>query len=201
MTVIGLTALGIAPAGAQQPIELHPKSWQGGPSSIPSNAGPTIAPRPSTPPGVSDEPRGLLLAARAAVAAGRPGEALEALERAETQLGDRSSDLSRIPVRDNARAALDIGLARRSLMAGDQVAAIHAIDDALGTAAQDVPPPPPEPAETYALQPGHWQLSGADYVWMPPETMLRRVETRALVGGHYAWRDGSWVWVPAHWGD
>ena len=58
-----------------------------------------------------------------------------------------------------------------------------------------VPPP-----VTYALLPGHWDLHGARYVWVPPETHLRRVEDRPLIQGHYAWRDGNWLWVPSHYG-
>ena len=58
--------------------------------------------------------------------------------------------------------------------------------------------PPLAPSVTYALLPGHWQLRRARYVWVPPETRLRRVETRPFVQGRYVWRDGRWTWVPPH---
>jgi hypothetical protein len=63
--------------------------------------------------------------------------------------------------------------------------------------------PPPlrqEPSVTYALLPGHWHLDGARYVWIPPETVLRRVEERPIVGGVNVWRDGHWTFVPQHYG-
>src|SRR5215472_2400376 len=65
------------------------------------------------------------------------------------------------------------------------------------------PAPPPiarpapsltQPTATYALLPGHWQLEGAQYVWVPPETVPRPVEYRPFIEGHYSWRDGQWVW-------
>ena len=59
-------------------------------------------------------------------------------------------------------------------------------------------PPPSVPTVTYALLPGHWALHGAKYVWVPPETVPRRVEAATLVPGRYVWRDGAYVWVPAH---
>jgi len=54
---------------------------------------------------------------------------------------------------------------------------------------------------TKALLPGHWQLSGWQYRWVPPETQLRPVDTRAFEPGHYVWRDGVWAWDPGHYGD
>jgi hypothetical protein len=60
------------------------------------------------------------------------------------------------------------------------------------------PPPQQEPSVTYALLPGHWHLVGARYVWIPPATVLRRVEDRPIVGGVNVWRDGHWTFVPQH---
>ena len=64
------------------------------------------------------------------------------------------------------------------------------------------PPPnntaPAQPTITYALLPGHWQLRGAQYVWVPPETIPRPVPYWHFVEGYYVWRGGEWVWVPAH---
>ena len=73
--------------------------------------------------------------------------------------------------------------------------------------ASPLPPPtsvvvaPPEvltPPVTRALLPGHWQLDGARYVWVPPETRLRPVQLRPLVLGENVWKDGRWVYVPTH---
>ena len=60
------------------------------------------------------------------------------------------------------------------------------------------PPAAGPPIVTYALLPGHWQLQGAQYVWVPPETVPRPVVSGRLVQGHYVWRAGEWIWVPAH---
>ena len=58
--------------------------------------------------------------------------------------------------------------------------------------------PPMQPTVTYALLPGHWQLQGSQYVWVPPETTPRPVTYWRFVEGQYVWRGGEWVWVPAH---
>jgi YXWGXW repeat-containing protein len=64
------------------------------------------------------------------------------------------------------------------------------------------PPPnnaaPAQPTVTYALLPGHWQLRGAQYFWVPPETIPRPVTYWRFVEGYYVWRGGEWVWVPGH---
>ncbi len=65
-----------------------------------------------------------------------------------------------------------------------------------------MPPPnntaPARPIITYALLPGHWQLRGAQYVWVPPETVPRPVKYWRFVEGCYIWRGGEWAWVPGH---
>jgi hypothetical protein len=57
----------------------------------------------------------------------------------------------------------------------------------------------PQPI-TRALLPGHWQLQGAGYVWVPPETRLRVVEARPLIPGQNVWTHGRWIFVPTHYG-
>jgi hypothetical protein len=52
------------------------------------------------------------------------------------------------------------------------------------------------PVVTYALLPGHWQLQGAQYVWVLPETVPRPVMYERLVQGHYVWRAGEWSGCP-----
>jgi hypothetical protein len=114
---------------------------------------------------------------------------------------------------DSDQAVLDVGAARQALAVHDRLGAERAIDDAIVAVSSPPPvtpivsapvvvagppsPPPPEPPPvTYALLPGHWQLRGANYVWVPPETTQRRIEERPYVQGRYVWRDGAWVWVP-----
>ncbi len=176
----------------------------------PFDSRPSIAPARLVPPVPSaDPPRAYLLVARSAIGRDRTAEAQEALERAETRLLDHA----RTNASDDQRAVLDIAVARRFVAARDRLGALRAIDDALAadTAAAPVsvppaaffPPPvllpvPTAPVATYALLPGHWQLRGATYHWVPPETTLRHVAGRQLVPGEYAWRDGAWMWVPRH---
>ena len=57
---------------------------------------------------------------------------------------------------------------------------------------------PMQPTVTYALLPGHWQLQGSQYVWVPPETIPRPVTYWRFVEGQNVWRGGEWVWAPAH---
>jgi hypothetical protein len=165
----------------------------------------------------TDAPPGVFLeAARTALQDGRPGEAQEALERAETRLLDSPVGAAQVDAPDTTDAVLDIGVARRTLAVRDRPGALRAIDDALAAvafAARPMPPVPvasapaaipapaaPVPTVTYALLPGHWQLDGARYVWVPPETSLRPVEDRPFVQGRYVWRGGAWTWVPSHFG-
>jgi hypothetical protein len=154
----------------------------------------------------SDEPPvALLEAARRALEAGRTGEAQEALERAETRL------LVQVSLPESQQAVLAIGAARRALAAHDRQGAIRVIEDALAAVTLStqvvIPSPPPAaptqpapapPIVTYALLPGHWQLQGAEYVWVPPETVPRPVAYWRFVQGRYVWRGSEWIWVPAH---
>jgi hypothetical protein len=111
-----------------------------------------------------------------------------------------------------------IVMARRSLTLNDHRAALRAIDGALEATnvvgrpqplpslaiAAPVPPAapmisaPPVPPVTRALQAGHWALDGADWKWVPPETVLRPVQTAPRVAGQYVWREQHYMWVPAH---
>jgi hypothetical protein len=59
---------------------------------------------------------------------------------------------------------------------------------------------PPLPPVTRALLPGHWQLQGAQYDWVPPETRLRVVEARPFIPSQNVWMGGRWVFVPTHYG-
>ena len=203
-----------------QPVDLRtPPQTPGTRSLVPSSPLPVIGPRVPLPPLMeNDPPHAFLQAARSAVERGQTGEAQEALERAETRLLDRPVAISSAQEPEDRRALLDIGVARQALAAGGRAGALQAIDDALAAPypeARHAPPlgatPSPVAAVTaplrgprpvtYALLPGHWQLEGSHYVWVPPETTLRHVETRRLVEGRHVWRDGNWHWVAAHYED
>ena len=172
---------------------------------------------------LSVPPLSFLEAARRALEGARTGEAQEALERAETRLLDGttqpvSAAPSMVPALASTRAA------RQALVVHDRTGAAREIDAAIAalsasTAAVTFPPPvaaptplkpaapvvvaaipPGPPPETKALLPGRWELHGAKYVWVPPDTDLRRVDERPWQQGRYVWRDRAWVWVPAHYG-
>ena len=214
--VTALLAAGVAlaslPASAQS---------TGDPIGAPgSPTGPRL-PVPAVAQGAA--PESLLLAARAAVRRGRLGEAEEALERAETRILDRQVAPASLAAPDVQPVVRDISAARRALTIGDRPAALWNIDDALQRLRQSeqaastpvaIPAPrpgqtgaitaprqadpPPAPTTTYASLPGHWQLEGARWVWIAPETTLRPVVTRSVVPNRYAWKDGRWVYEPQH---
>ena len=75
--------------------------------------------------------------ARLAIAAGRTGEAQEALERAQTRRLTRSVDMRRTEVPSEDAVAGDITQARSALAAGDKAAALGRIADALGLLGQN----------------------------------------------------------------
>jgi hypothetical protein len=212
----GMTALAISAAvpAAAQPIDLlGPSTMTAPPSDIaPSDTRSATALRlPGPPLPSSESPRALLEAARQALDAGRIGQAQEALDRAETALLNGSGAPVTASPADTQHAILAIGAARHRLAARDRQGAIRAIDDALTATTLAVrvatPSPPPEappqprpaqPIVTYALLPGHWQLQGAQYVWVPHETVPRPVAHWRFVQGRYVWGGGEWIWVPAH---
>ena len=200
-----------------QPTPLLPPAGAPAGDGLQSYTHSIIATRLPLPTLPFDAPPGAFLkAARMAVQGRHTGEAQEALERAETRFLDRPVGPAQIDAPDNTRAVLDIGVARRALAVRDRPGAIRAIDDALAASALAARPVPPEPVAsapavipapaplvptvTYALLPGHWQLDGAQYAWVPPETRLRRVEDRPFVQGGYVWRTGAWTWVPSRFG-
>jgi hypothetical protein len=190
----------------------------------PAHARSAVAPALPVPPvALSAPPLSFLEAARRALAGARMGEAQEALERAETRLLDGPAQPvlavpSMVPALASTRAA------RQALADHDRAGAAREIDAAIAAlsasaaAAAFLPPvaaptplqpaapvvvaamPPGPPPETKALLPGRWELHGAKYVWVPPDTDLRRVDERPWQQGRYVWRDGAWVWVPAHYG-
>jgi hypothetical protein len=211
LAALAMTAA--APASAQPIDLLGPVTVTAPPDNTArSDARSATAPSLPGPPLLSGEPPiAFLEAARQALQTGRIGQAQEALERAETRLLSVAVAPVQASSPDIEHAVLAIGTARSALAPHDRQGAIRAIDDASAAvtlAAQVTTPSPPpaaptqsvpvQPIVTYALLPGHWQLQGAQYVWVPPETVLRPVAYWRHVQGRYVWRDGEWVWVPAH---
>ena len=223
LATMGLLAGASVQIGQAQPINLYPP-----PDAAPgTTAALPPTPRPAEPDGT---PRGFLLSARAAVQAGRPVQARDALGRAETRLLNGAVLHSPSDAPGSQRAVRDVVAARQALAAGDRPATLVAIDDALTaisvvaqahptppgalpspaastTAATDFPPPapivaaPPARMVTRALLPGRWALDGADWEWVPPDTVLRPVQTAPRVPGRYVWRDQRYVWMPSHYRD
>ena len=133
----------------------------------------TIAPRLPTPAAGEDAaPRRFLIDARRALAAGRTGEAQEALERAETRLLDRSTPafVTNEPSRRPLVGAIHEAL--RALSAGDRGRALSIVDVALarmGPPGRPGPgagrPPYPTP---YAPPPYGRQYAPPPYPYAPP---------------------------------
>jgi hypothetical protein len=102
-----------------------------------------IAPNlPSPPIEENAPPRAFLLAARGALAAGRTGEAQQALEMAETRALDRSVPLfqTRAPIHDPLAAKIEDAL--HALGAGERESAMQAIEQAIAMAPADASRPP-----------------------------------------------------------
>lgn len=92
----------------------------------------TIAPTlPDPSVGEDATPRQLLAAARAALAAGRTGEAQEAMERAQTRLLDRATPLFQTDRPSTNPAVLEITAALRALGNRDRAGAMRGIEAAL----------------------------------------------------------------------
>jgi hypothetical protein len=110
-----------------------------------------------------------------------------------------------LAVHDRAGAAREIDAAIAALNASaaaadfpHPVAAPTPVQPAAPVVVAAIPAGPPP--ETKALLPGRWELHGAKYVWVPPDTDLRRVDERPWQEGRYVWRARAWVWLPAHYG-
>lgn len=225
LLLLGLAGLGLSctpVAHAQQGTRGQVPMGNPASNIEPSDTRSVVAPALPVPPVSSGSPpREFLRAAREAVLRGRSGEAQEALERAETRVLDRAVIASMGTAPDTDRIVLDIAVARRALASHQPPVALRAIDDALrpsdqvvspagvaayaapGVAETEVSVPtlrPVVPTTTHALLPGRWELHGATYHWVLPDTVPRRVVARSLVPGRYEWRGGAWVWVPAHGG-
>ncbi len=172
----------------------------------------------------------LLAAARVDVANHRWNAAEGELERSETILLDGGVTSSSGVVTSPSPAMSFIIQARVAVKQHDQVDALLAIDKTMSTmcataglsppaaapsasvaqvisaapvaesAINPTPTMPALPMITKALLPGHWQLTGSQYHWVPPDTSYRTVETESFIPGHYEYRGGGWVWVAGHYG-
>jgi hypothetical protein len=148
-----------------------------------------------------------------------------ALERSETFLLNYGVKSSMGVVTSPSLAMPYIIQARASVAQRDQVDALLAIDKAMSamsapatafppaSMAQVLPPPSsvgtvtsgmqarvPMPMITRALLPGHWELTGWQYHWVPPDSSYRGVQTSTFIPGHYEYRGGAWIWVAGHYG-
>jgi len=92
----------------------------------------TIAPTlPAPDVGENATPQQLLVAARNALAAGRTGEAQEAMERAQTRMLDRDTPLFQTNRPSDNPAVKQISAALQALGAGDRDGAMRGIEAAL----------------------------------------------------------------------
>ena len=198
------------------PLDIHASNI------APSDTRSAVAPALPTPAvGPSAPPITFLQSARLSLAGGRTGEAQEALERAETRLlddtappgvaappglADTRAARQALAVHDRAGAAREIEAAIAALSASTAAAVVFPLPVAVSTPRLPAAPavvaaiPPGPPPVTKALLPGRWELHGAKYMWVPPDTDLRPVDVRPWLQGRYVWEDGAWVWSAAHYG-
>ena len=186
-----------------------------------------VAQTPGGPPTTSSYPGYLpfLAVAHDDVARYRWNAAEAALERSETFLLNYGVKSSMGVATSPSLAMPYIIQARAAVAQRDQVDALLAIDKAMSamsapatafppaTMAQVLPPPSsvgtvtsgmqarvPMPMITRALLPGHWELTGWQYHWVPPDSSYRGVQTSTFIPGHYEYRGGAWIWVAGHYG-
>jgi hypothetical protein len=163
-----------------------------------------------------------LAAAHDAVEKHQWGAAEAELERSETLLLNGGIKSPNGVVTSPSPAMAYVIQARTAVEQRDQVDALLAIDKAMSTmippsgasspvavasapasavtAATPVPAAVASPMVTKALLPGHWQLAGWQYHWVPPDTNYRTAQTSPFIPGHYEYRGGAWIWVAGHYG-
>jgi hypothetical protein len=210
---------------AQQPINLFapPPLSPPGAASIertplpPPRAGMSLPMEPAIAVSNEDMAIPYLEAAETSLAARRYATAREQLEQAETRLLNNGAVPNQVTISGDCQALQQVQLAREAAIRHDRQTGLTVTGIAISAAQEasqqsqspviagaPVPPPPPSPSVpmiTKALLAGHWQLSGWEYHWVPPETQQRPLETRPFVQGRYVWQDGTWTWVPSHYGN
>jgi hypothetical protein len=149
------------------------------------------------------------------------------LERSETFLLNGGVKTSMGMVTSPSLAMPYMIQARASVAQRDEVDALLAIDKAMSAMSAAAPAPSfppaavtellppsssvgtvrsgmqarvPVPMITKALLPGHWELTGWQYHWVPPDSSYRSVQTSTFIPGHYEYRGGAWIWVAGHYG-
>jgi hypothetical protein len=134
-TIAALCALAIAPAVAQTPAGTVGGSQPT--SMVPTNTGPADTRTlwsPQLPvPAVGEDapPAAFVKSAQAAIAAGRLGEAQEAIERAESRALDRSVRPSKAGTPSRQPLVQQLAQARQLLGAGDRMGALRMLNQAL----------------------------------------------------------------------
>ena len=96
--------------------------------------GSTVAPNLPTPPVTGSQPSDFLRAAQSALAAGRTGEAQQAMEMAQTRLLDRAVPLGQTNVPDTSPLVTQISQALRDLGAGNRSGSMQKLQAALAAA-------------------------------------------------------------------
>ena len=63
----------------------------------------------------------------------------------------------------------------------------------------DIMPKPPISEVALTWQPGHWDWSGAAYVWREGAWVNRNGQGTQWLPGFWSNASGAWTWIPAHW--
>ncbi len=61
----------------------------------------------------------------------------------------------------------------------------------------EIPPPAPAPNSLWLV--GHWNWSGAKYVWTPGQYIQRPAPTANWMPGYWEQESQGWVWTDGHW--
>jgi hypothetical protein len=130
---LGVSAVALAPAAFAQ----NPTSNRASNIDAADTASPIAPALPSPDLGPGAPPVAFLHAARSALAAGRTGEAQQALEMAETRLLDRSTPLFQTNDPSQNPLIHQIGEARRALGNGDRAQSMRLLDGAIAEAANN----------------------------------------------------------------
>jgi hypothetical protein len=103
------------------------------------------------------------------------------------------------------RVGFAVAIICTALLAGCSVAP----SDSPGRSAAAVAPypPPPKRAEIPPAAPsadalwlvGHWNWSGAQYVWARGHYVLRPTPTANWLPGYWDQEAGGWLWTEGHW--
>jgi hypothetical protein len=60
-------------------------------------------------------------------------------------------------------------------------------------------PNPPVTEVPLIWQPGHWNWTGAGYVWQPGEYVPKAGHGGLWMAGYWAQTPSGWAWQPPHW--